>query len=127
MVMDDICLGTRYFGYDVEMNGNPLGSLSRHYLGDIQCPRTYRPKAGTHQEDLDNRFGYILDYAREFKVNGVILYITRYCDTFELDAPDLGDYLREAGLPVLNLENDYSTTTFGQLRTRIQTFLEMIQ
>ena len=66
------------------------------------------------------------DYAREFKVNGVILYITRYCDTFELDAPDLGDYLREAGLPVLNLENDYSVTTFGQLRTRVQTFLEMI-
>ena len=126
VVMDEMCLGTRTCGYDVVMTDNLLGSLSRHYLEDIQCPRTYRPKVGTHQKDLENRFGYFLDYAREFKVNGVILYITRYCDTFELDAPDLGDYLREAGLPVLNLENDYSVTTFGQLRTRVQTFLEMI-
>ena len=126
VVMDDICPGTRYFGHDVDMTDNPLVGLSRHYLEDIQCPRTYRAKVGTHQEDLDNRFGYLLDYAKEFGVNGVILYITRYCDTFQLDVPNLRDYLQEAGLPVLLLENDYSMTTIGQLRTRIQTFLEMI-
>jgi len=126
VVMDDICPGTRYFGHDVDVTDNPLVGLSRHYLEDIQCPRTYRAKLGKYQEDLDNRFGYLLDYAKEFRVNGIILYITRYCDTFELDAPDLGDYLREAGLPVLYLENDYSMTAIGQLRTRIQTFLEML-
>ena len=68
-----------------------------------------------------------MDFAREYGIKGVILYVVRYCDTFELDAPGVRDYFQEAGFPVLHIEDDYSTTTIGQLRTRIQAFLEMIE
>jgi len=127
VVVDDICLGTRGFRHDIDSNTDPITALARHYLADIQCPRTFRPKEGlTHKQDLDNRFGHLHDYVKEFNVNGVILYIIRFCDTFELDAPDVRDYLRDMGLPVLHLEDDYSVTTIGQLSTRVQAFLEMI-
>ena len=54
------------------------------------------------------------------------MYIMRYCDTHELDAPDVRDYIQEMGVPVLHLEDDYSLTSIGGLRTRIEAFLEMI-
>lgn len=93
----------------------------------IPCPRTYIPQAETRQEDLENRFGYLRSFITEFKVNGAIFYIIRYCDTYELDAPDVRDYLKEQGIPVLVLEDEYNLATIGQLRTRIQAFLEMIR
>ena len=45
----------------------------------------------------------------------------------ELEGPDdLREYLNAFGIPVLMIEDDYSISTIGQLRTRIQAFLEMI-
>ncbi|UCG84410.1 MAG: 2-hydroxyacyl-CoA dehydratase [Dehalococcoidia bacterium] len=126
VVVDDHCLGVRCFWHDVKANGNPLRSISDRYLGEVACPRTYWQRTGSYKEDMDNRFGYLMDFAREYNVKGVILYVVRYCDTFELDAPGVRDYFQDAGIPVLHIEDDYSTTTIGQLRTRVQAFLEMI-
>jgi benzoyl-CoA reductase/2-hydroxyglutaryl-CoA dehydratase subunit BcrC/BadD/HgdB len=36
------------------------------------------------------------------------------------------DYLEEAGIAVLHLEDDYSLSSIQGFRTRIQAFLEMI-
>jgi len=126
VVVDDLCFGTKPYWYDVEVTDSPLDGLARSYLEKVNCPRTYRQSPGTHEEDLENRFGYIYDFARDFNVNGVILYLLRYCDTHALDAPDLKEYLRGKGLPVLLLEEDYPTVSIGRLKTRVQAFLEMI-
>jgi benzoyl-CoA reductase/2-hydroxyglutaryl-CoA dehydratase subunit BcrC/BadD/HgdB len=81
---------------------------------------------GTHQEDLENRFGYLKEFAEEFGVEGVIMYIIRFCDTHEFDVPDVKEYLTGLGLPVLHIEDDYKVSNVGQLRTRIEAFLEII-
>ncbi len=120
VVIDDLCIGTRFYWHDVERTEDPLDGLTTRYLDKVMCPRTYR--GGEPKE----RFGHILDYARGFNANSVILYIIRFCDTHAYDVPDLRDYLREAALPVLHLEDDYSLTTIGQLRTRVQAFLEIV-
>lgn len=126
VIVDDHCLGFRSFWHDVKADGNPLRALSARYLGEVACPRTYKQRTGSYKEDMDNRFGYLMDLAKEYDAKGVILYIIRYCDTFELDAPGVRDYFQDAGLPVLHIEDDYSVSTIGQLRTRVQAFLEMI-
>ena len=60
-------------------------------------------------------------------VQGVIFYIIRYCDTHELDVPDVKEYLEQhVEVPVLPLEDDYNVPATGQLRTRIEAFLEML-
>jgi benzoyl-CoA reductase/2-hydroxyglutaryl-CoA dehydratase subunit BcrC/BadD/HgdB len=38
----------------------------------------------------------------------------------------LVDRLREDGIPLLDLEREYSTSGSGQIGTRVQAFLEMI-
>jgi benzoyl-CoA reductase/2-hydroxyglutaryl-CoA dehydratase subunit BcrC/BadD/HgdB len=125
VVMDDLCTGSRFFWDDVPETNDPLdGIVSRYLL--MHCPRSNMPKAETRKKDLENRYGYINRFIKEWNANGVIFYIVRYCDTCELEGPDLREYLNEMKLPVLMIEDDYSTSTIGQLRTRIQAFLEMI-
>lgn len=130
VVVDDMCTGTRVFWNDVRpkrMKDGSLESLVDRYLCDIVCPRTYRRRLGTREEDLERRFGYLKNFIEEFNVKGVILYIIRFCDTHEFDAPDVMDYLKKLNIPFLHIEDDYSVTTIGQLKTRIQAFLEVIK
>ena len=129
VVIDDLCLGTRYFWYDVEKTPDPLDGLSVRYLDRVMCPRTIRGKGegwATYQQDMEERFGHIRDFAKEFSIDGVILYVMRYCDLHEFDVPDLRDYLTKKGLPVLHIESDYTMAAVGALKTRIQAFLEMV-
>ena len=126
VVVDDICMGTRFYLTDVETEGNLLANLAQRYLGSITCPRTFRFSEGTRQQDLDARFGYLTELARQYKVDGAILYVLMFCDTFEFDVPDVRDYLQGAGIPTLHIEDDYRLSGFGGMRTRIEAFLEMI-
>ncbi|MGZ6230456.1 MAG: 2-hydroxyacyl-CoA dehydratase subunit D [Syntrophales bacterium] len=125
VVMDDLCTGTRFFWDDVPETDDPLDGIVGRYLR-THCPRSNMPKAETRKKDLENRYGYIGRFVKEWSANGVIFYIVRYCDTCELEGPDLREYLSVMRLPVLMIEDDYSTSTIGQLRTRVQAFLEMI-
>lgn len=125
VVMDDLCTGSRFFWEDVPETDDPFDGLVQRYLC-THCPRSLKPQAGNRAQDLENRFGYIRQFIAEWKAGGAIFYIVRYCDTCELEGPDLKEYLNGLKLPVLMIEDDYSTSTMGQLRTRIQAFLEMI-
>jgi benzoyl-CoA reductase subunit C len=125
LVMDDLCTGTRFFWDDVPETDDPLDGLAKRYL-QTRCPRSYEARTGTREEDLENRFGHIGRFVREWKVDGIIGTIVRYCDTCELEGPDLREYLIGRQLPVLMIEDDYSTSAIGQLRTRVQAFLEML-
>ncbi|MFO7570038.1 MAG: 2-hydroxyacyl-CoA dehydratase family protein [Smithellaceae bacterium] len=125
VVMDDLCTGSRFFWADVAETDDPLDGLTGRYLC-THCPRSLKPQQGDRAEDLENRFGYMREFVSEWNANGAIFYIVRYCDTCELEGPDLREYFNSLKLPVLMIEDDYSTSTMGQLRTRIQAFLEMI-
>ena len=123
--MDDLCTGTRFFWEDVPETDDPVDGLVQRYLC-THCPRSLKPQYGGRTEDLENRFSYIRQFVADWKASGAIFYIVRYCDTCELEGPDLKEYLNSFKLPVLMIEDDYSISTIGQLRTRIQAFLEMI-
>jgi benzoyl-CoA reductase subunit C len=127
VVADSLCIGTRDYWPRTEVGGDPMKTLAHRYLAKINCPRTYREKAGeTYQEDLVSRFGDIGSLSKEFTVDGVILYIYKYCDPFGFEVPARKAYLDSINMPVLYLEDEYSAGTIGRLRTRIQAFLEMI-
>jgi len=126
VVVDDICIGTRYFLEDVETVGDPFMALARHYLRDIHCPRTNRPQGKSRKDDLEERFGYLGRFVHDFSVDGAILDVMRFCDTHELEVPDIKDYLESLGIPSLHIEDDYTAFSTEQLKTRVQAFLEMI-
>ena len=127
VVVDDLCFGTRPYWFEVEAADDILAGIARSYLEKMNCPRTYRQSPGSHQADLENRFGYIYHLAKDFKVQGVIFFILRYCDTHCFDAPDVKEYLEGKGLPVLQIEEEYPISGIGRLKTRVEAFLEMIR
>ncbi|HQO77072.1 MAG TPA: 2-hydroxyacyl-CoA dehydratase family protein [Thermodesulfobacteriota bacterium] len=127
VVTDSLCVGTRDHWPMVETGTSPLAALSRRYLADLNCPRTYREKTGsTNEEDFQARFGDAGSLARDFNVDGVILYVYKYCDPFGFEVPARKAYFNSRNLPILYLEDEYSAGTISRLRTRIQAFLEMI-
>ncbi len=116
---DDTCIGFRLYEKDIPLSGNPYEALKEHYFVNFQCPRTDRgPGRG--------RFDYILERAREYNVDGVVGYIISFCDPHKFDYPDLRDYLKEAGFPMLLIDDNYSFAPAGAIRTRLQAFIEMI-
>ena len=121
VVMDDVCTGSRSFWQDVDTSNGALNGLAERYLGGLTCPCTYRDGKVTE------RFGYLRDYTRDWSVQGAILYTIRFCDTYQLDAPEIKAYMEDLGLPVLYLEDDYIMPPTAQWRTRIEAFLELIE
>jgi len=127
VVADTICNGARDHFPLTDVGRDPIDALSRRYLEKINCPKTYREnKSGTFEGDIASRFGDIGAYAKEFKVEGAILYVYKYCDPFGFEVPARKAYYKSIGVPFLHLEDVYSAGTIGQLRTRIQAFLEML-
>jgi benzoyl-CoA reductase/2-hydroxyglutaryl-CoA dehydratase subunit BcrC/BadD/HgdB len=127
VVADTICNGARDHLPKTDVGGDPIDALAHRYLGKINCPKTYRAnKAGTFEGDMANRFGDIGTYAKEFNVDGAILYVYKYCDPFGFEVPARKAYYKSINVPLLHLEDIYSAGTMGQLRTRVQAFLEMI-
>jgi benzoyl-CoA reductase subunit C len=127
VVADTICNGARDYFPQTDERGEPIDALAHRYLDKINCPKTYREnKTGTFEGDIASRFGDIGAYAKEFKVDGAILYVYKYCDPFGFEVPARKAYYKMINIPLLHLEDVYSAGTIGQLRTRIQAFLEMI-
>jgi len=127
VVVDSLCIGTRDYWPRIDSGGNPMDAIAHRYLDKTNCPRTYREKVGeTYEQDLEARFGDIGSLSKEFDVDGVILYLYKYCDPFGFEVSARKAYLDSLRIPVLYLEDEYSAGTIGRLRTRIQAFLEMI-
>jgi benzoyl-CoA reductase/2-hydroxyglutaryl-CoA dehydratase subunit BcrC/BadD/HgdB len=127
VVADTICNGARDHLPKTDVGGDPIDALAHRYLEKVNCPKTYREnKAGTFEGDIASRFGDIGAYAKEFNVEGAILYVYKYCDPFGFEVPARKAYYQSINVPLLHLEDVYSAGTMGQLRTRIQAFLEMI-
>jgi benzoyl-CoA reductase subunit C len=126
VVADDLCPGAREFMAPVDVTPDPVAGLAERYLRKIKCGRTYREMKGNYEEYLEDRFGHMGRMIDDFGVEGVVLYIYKYCDPYGFEVPQIKSYIEAKGTPVLYLEDEYSMSTIGRLRTRIQAFLELL-
>jgi benzoyl-CoA reductase/2-hydroxyglutaryl-CoA dehydratase subunit BcrC/BadD/HgdB len=118
VVCDETCTGERYFGNLVEETDGGLdaqiAAIAARYLKiDCSC---FSPN--------DERLESVVRLAREYRVDGVIQYVLQYCHTFNIEAIAVAGALKEAGVPNLKIVTDYSEEDTGQLRIRVDAFLE---
>lgn len=118
VVIDDVCTGIRYWWDEVAEDKPPMEALALRYLTRFPCARM------TPGED---RFKQVVEVAKEYKVQGVIQEMVRYCTPTAWERPWLRKTLEDADIPVLQLEILYGATGTGQLKVRVQAFLEMIE
>ena len=118
VVIDELCTGIRYWWEGVDPDTDPIKALSRRYLHNLPCAR---------MEPAEDRFQRVLKIARDYRVDGVVTQIVRYCSPWAHDQPLLRQRLEGEGIPVLELDLEYGTPGTGPIRTRVQAFLEMLE
>jgi bzd-type benzoyl-CoA reductase N subunit len=120
VVTDELCTSVRYFYDPVILTGDepPLKSIARRYLTNFPCARMF---------PSTDRFNRIIELLRDYKVDGIVSENIRYCVPYAHDLPLLKDRIKDMGIPVLALDIEYGTSGSGQIQTRVQAFLEMIE
>ena len=116
VVADRFCNGTVPGLEPIDPGETPLRALAEHIMRMTTCPRM--------MADFPLRLRQVLALARDFSVDGVIVETMKFCDLWGVESTGLVDGLRESGWPVLRLEREYAHGGEGQIRTRVQAFLE---
>jgi benzoyl-CoA reductase/2-hydroxyglutaryl-CoA dehydratase subunit BcrC/BadD/HgdB len=118
VVQDDLCSGARSLRLMVPEHLDPIEGLTERYFTSFFCPTKYKG-AQAHLETL-------LKEVQESGANGVIFLLYKYCEAHSFDYPDLKVALEAKGIPTLLLEVEDPSTSIGQLKIRIQAFVEML-
>ena len=63
----------------------------------------------------------------DFAADGIIGVRLKFCELWGFEHHLLQNALKEADIPFLSLETEYKLGAVGQLRTRVQAFLEVIE
>ncbi|MBN1946749.1 MAG: 2-hydroxyacyl-CoA dehydratase [Bradymonadales bacterium] len=116
IVADRFCFGSIPGLEPWPVGVDPIRSMAEWLLVGSACPRM--------MERFDSRLERIQQVVREYRVDGVVVQSLKFCDLWGIELAALTRALRELGIPVLRLEREYGGGGEGQLRTRVQAFLE---
>jgi benzoyl-CoA reductase subunit C len=118
VVTDALCFGSRMIWKDVDENvDDPLTALARYYVVD-------RPPCARVFTEYPRRVRFIRDMIKDFKVDGVIFQRLTFCELWGFEQFSLTNDFKEFDVPLLCLDREYVLSGVGQLRTRVQAFLE---
>ncbi|MBO8128977.1 MAG: 2-hydroxyacyl-CoA dehydratase [Peptococcaceae bacterium] len=120
IVAEELCTGLRYFDALTEEEGDSLDDLlenvaARHLEADCAC---FTPNT--------RRMDKIVDIVKDYEADGVINYVLSFCDPYAVESYQVEKRLKSEGIPCLKIETDYSQEDAGQIRTRVEAFLEII-
>jgi benzoyl-CoA reductase/2-hydroxyglutaryl-CoA dehydratase subunit BcrC/BadD/HgdB len=111
------CSGYK-LAYTVDESKKPIQALAEQYL-TMPCS-VMSPNEG--------RFTLLSDLITEFSIDGVIDLTWQACHTYNVESYTVGKFVKEKyGLPFLHMETDYSESDTGQLKVRIEAFVEMMR
>ncbi len=120
IVIEEICEGIRYYWHTIENKGDLYQSLARGYLVD-------RVPCAFMRDSAKKRLDFALKLVKDFNVSGVIWYELLCCETYDSESYYFAHEMSERNIPMLILESDYGTADTGQLKTRIEAFIEIVK
>lgn len=124
VVADRFCFGSLPGRQEIVLNDEEdvLMQICRHYMTTGQCPRFM------NTDKINERHKYVDNLFKEYKADGIIYQQIKFCDYWGYERT-LGGYVmrEEYGYPVLSIDRPYVVGSSGQLRTRIQAFVESIE
>ena len=124
VVSDRYCFGSKPGREVIELNDEEdvLWQICRHYMEVSECAR-YISDEKVHQrrETSDH-------LAKEFGAEGIIYEQMKYCDYWGFERALVSHIMHdEYGWPVLSIDRLYNNGNSGQLRTRVQAFVESLE
>jgi len=121
IVGEESCVGERGTRWLTEAKGGTvdeiLASITERYF-NIDCA-IFTPNP--------SRVGYVREMTKKLNAQGVIHYSLQFCQPYIMESGPVEKELEKAGMPTLRLETDYSQEDAGQLKTRIEAFVERLK
>lgn len=119
---DDVAHESRSFRYDApEDEADPMNALCKQYANMDYDVLLYDPKSN------ENRRGeFVADLVKKSGAQGLVLFMQQFCDPEEMEYPYLKKALDNAGIPHIKLGIDQQMRDFGQARTAIQAFADVL-
>lgn len=121
IINEESCIGHRYFKDNVDLDGvedekTLMQRLMKRYSSvDCACFTPNTP-----------RIDKIIKMFKERKADGVIYYTLSFCHTYNVESHLVVEALEKEGIPSLIIESDYSAEDVGQIKTRVEAFLESL-
>ena len=119
IVADNICLGSRHFLDEVKTDENPLQAIAHRFLSHLSGPRM--------MGNFDWRFDYLLGVRDEYGIEGAIIEKLKFCDIWGGEIYLYRQETKKHHIPLLALERELYGRGDGQIKTRVQAFLEKLR
>jgi benzoyl-CoA reductase/2-hydroxyglutaryl-CoA dehydratase subunit BcrC/BadD/HgdB len=122
IINEESCIGHRYYKDDVELDGVTTKEeltqrmMDRYKKIDCAC---FTPN--------EERIQKIVEMFKERQADGVIYYTLSFCHTYNVESFLVENALKAEGISYLAIESDYSPEDAGQIKTRVEAFIESIQ
>lgn len=110
------CIGTKNFEMLVDENKEPIDAIAERYL-NIPC---------SIMTPNDDRMNRIKEYIKDYSVDGVVDVTLTACHTYAIETEKVRRAVESLGKSYLAIETNYSGSDAGQLRTRLEAFVEML-
>jgi benzoyl-CoA reductase/2-hydroxyglutaryl-CoA dehydratase subunit BcrC/BadD/HgdB len=124
LVADELCSGERILndpvGVDEWSMDDMLNAIGERYLMASTCP------CFTSTDGNEDRINWLLNKVKEWNVQGVIYYVIRGCMLYAMEYTRVKKSLDRINVPVYYLDTEYTREDVGQMKTRVEAFLEML-
>ncbi len=124
VVADRFCFGSLPGRNQIQLNDEEdvLTQICRWYMVNGKCPRFM------NTAKILERQTYVDQIAKEYKADGLIYQQVKFCDYWGYERASQFHIMHdEFNWPVLSVDRPYVFSTSGQLRTRIQAFVESLE
>lgn len=110
------CIGSKNFEMLVDENKEPIDAIAERYL-NIPC---------SIMTPNDDRMNRIKEYIKDYSVDGVVDVTLTACHTYAIETEKIRRAVESLGKSYLAIETNYSNSDAGQIRTRLEAFVEML-
>ena len=124
VVSDRYCFGSTPGREVIELRDDEdaLTQICRHYMEVSECARYIADEKVLQRRETADRL------AKEFGAEGIIYEQMKYCDYWGFERALVSHIMHdEYGWPVLSIDRLYNNGNSGQLRTRVQAFVESLE
>ena len=121
VVFDRFCYGSFPGRQEIELTDDEdaVTQVCRWYLHNTECPRHCAIHRVNHRND------YVAKLYKDFNADGVIYENMKFCTYWSYERVIANQVMpRDYGLNVLGIDRPYISGSSGQLRTRVQAFVE---
>lgn len=120
---DDVAHETRSFKTDVpEDEACPMMALAKQFANIDHDVLLYDP-----QSEKNRRGEFVANLVKESGAQGLVLFMQQFCDPEEMEYPYLKKALDDAKIPHIKLGIDQQMRDFGQAKTAIQAFADVLE